>query len=117
MSWPRSWCFPHHAISASPQRMSVRRQRRTRLVRDRYAERPTRGRDRAVARKSAGSALELGEADRDERAGFRNLIGIRNGFCLSEVMLQEPFLAHEFRSGIVSIQGFVPVHQNMSIQM
>jgi len=97
--------------------MRMSRQRRTRLILDRHAEWPTRGCDGDVARKSTGAALELGEANRDERAGFRNLIKIRNAFCLSEVMLQEPFLSHEFRSGIVGIQGFVPVHQNVPIQV
>src|SRR5258708_23634164 len=97
--------------------MSMGRQRRTRLILDRHAERPTGGGDGDVARKSTGAALELGEADRDERAGFGDLIEIRNTLRLSEVMLQEPFLSHEFRSGIVRVQGFVPVHQNLPLHM
>src|ERR1700733_1251260 len=97
--------------------MRMRRQRRARLLLDRNAEWPTRRCDGDVARKSTGAPLELREANSDECAGFGNLIEIRNAFCLSEVMLQEPFLSHEFRSGIVGIQRLVPVHQNMSIQV
>src|SRR5256714_5376182 len=75
---------------------------------------PVRGTDGDIARIPAGSALDFGIADRDQRARLRNHIEVRDAFGLRISVVHEPGFAFQV-GGCVGIQRFVPMHQDVAL--
>src|SRR5262245_2083962 len=81
---------------------------------DRDAVLPVRWTDGDEARVTAGATLELGVADRDQRARLGDLVQVRHALSLGVAVGEEPPLGLERRS-VVRVQRLVPVEEDVPL--